>query len=186
MKSLLIAGAIVGAAAFAGAVPASASVFDLSFSGTGISGLLVLDLGGGSSPYTAVAIDSGSYIDIGGTTYAITGLTTYAGDDQRAFFPAGLHGFVDFAGISASFGSGDSLNLFGGYSPTGYGVLLKSQNTEGNPFVGPYYQVTVTDAPPRDPTPVPELSTWAMLGLGFAGLAFVAAGRRKTPIAALG
>ena len=66
MKSLLIAGAIVGAAAFAGAVPASASVFDLSFSGTGISGLLVLDLGGGSSPYTAVAIDSGSYIDIGG------------------------------------------------------------------------------------------------------------------------
>jgi MYXO-CTERM domain-containing protein len=75
------------------------------------------------------------------------------------------------------------LNLFA-FNPTSYGVLLQSENATGNPFTGHYYAVSVTDAPPGDP--VPELSTCAMLGLGFAGLALVAARRRKTPVAALG
>lgn len=182
MNKFVLAGAMAAAGAFAGALPASASVFDLSFTGTGISGLLILSLGGGSSPYTVTGVDAGSYVAIGGTNYTITGLATYAGDDQKAYFP----GFVDFPGISVSFGSGDALNLFGGYGPTSYGVLLESQNTEGNPFTGPYYAVSVTDSPPGDPPTVPELSTWVMLGLGFAGLAIVATGRRKTPIAAIG
>ena len=149
--------------------------------GTPISGTLELALGSGPSPYTVTGIDAGSWVDIGGTTYTITGLTTYAGDDQKAYFPTSDSvGFVDFPGISVSFGTGDALNLFA-FMPTSYGVLLKDQNASGNPFSGPYYAVTVTDAPP-----VPELSTWAMLGLGFGGLALVAARRRKTPIAALG
>jgi hypothetical protein len=186
MNKLVFAGAMAAVGAFAGALPASASVFDLSFTGTGISGLLVLSLGSGPSPYTVTGVDAGSYVDIGGTTYIITGLATYAGDDQKAYFPTSSStGYVDFPGISVSFGSGDALNLFG-FNPTSYGALLQSQNASGNPFSGPYYAVTVTDAPPNDPPAVPELSTWAMLGLGFAGLAFVATGRRKTPIAALG
>ena len=188
MNRLVIAGAIAAAGAFAGALPASASVFDLSFTGTEISGLLVLSLGSGPSPYTVTGVDAGSYVDIGGTTYTITGLTTYAGDDQKAYFPASSStGYVDFPGISVSIGSGDALNLFA-FNPTSYGALLQSPRMRsGNPFTGPYDAVTVTDAAPTvDSAPVPELSTWAMLGLGFAGLAFVAAGRHKTPISALG
>jgi hypothetical protein len=181
MKNLVFAGVIAGVGAFAGAVPASASVFELMFTGTGISGDLFLSLGSGSSPYAVTGIDTGSYVDVGGTTYTITGLTTYAGDDQKAYYPATTSaGYVDFPGISVSFGSGDALNLFA-FNPTSYGVLLKGQNATGDPFSGPYYSVTVTDS-----APTPELSTWAMLGLGFAGLAIVATRRRKTPIAALG
>jgi len=187
MNRLVLAGAMAAVGLCAGALPASASVFDLSFTGTGISGLLVLSLGSGPSPYTVSGVDAGSYVDVGGTTYTITGLITYAGDDQKAYFPASSStGYVDFPGISVSFGSGNALNLFA-FNPTSYGALLQSENASGNPFTGHYYAVTVTDAPPAaDITPVPELTTWAMLGLGFAGLAFVAAGRRKTPISVLG
>jgi hypothetical protein len=170
------------AGALAGAVPASASVFDLSFSGTGISGELVLSLANGTSPFTVTGV-TGS-VDLGGTIYTITGLTTYAGDDQTAYFPtSSSNGYVDFPGISVAFGSGNALNLFA-FNPTSYGALLQDQNASGNPFTGPYYSVTVTDAPIGVSPSVPELSTWAMLGLGFAGLAIAAAGRRKTPIAA--
>jgi hypothetical protein len=186
MKSLLFAGVMAGAGALACAAPASASVFDLSFSGTGISGELVLSLGSGPSPYTVTGIDAGSWVDIGGTTYTISSLATYAGDDQKAYFPASsLNGFVDFPGISVAFGTGDALNLFA-FSPTSYGVLLKDQNAAGNPGSGPYYAVTVTDGAPSITASAPELSTWAMLGVGFGGLALVATRRRKTPIAALG
>ena len=73
------------------------------------------------------------------------------------------------------------MNLFA-FNPTSYGVLLSDQNANGDPFTGPYYTVTVADPPAA----APELSTWAMLGLGFASLAVVAASRRKTAIALLG
>ena len=181
MKNLVFAGAIAGVVALMGAAPASASVFELAFTGTGVSGDLFLSLGSGSSPYTVTGVAGGSWIDIAGTNYTISARTTYAGDDQKAYFPTtSSNGFVDFPGISVAFGSGDALNLFA-FSPTSYGVLLEDENASGNPFSGHYYAVTVTDSPPA-----PELSTWAMLGLGFAGLALVAARRRKTPVAALG
>jgi hypothetical protein len=165
MKRPVIAAAILGAAALAGAVPASASVFDLSFAGTGISGNLALSLSGGGSPYTVTGVDAGSYMDIGSTKYTITGLATYAGDDQTVYTPpSSSQGYVDFAGISMSFGTGDALNFFA-FSPTSYGVLLQDQNAVGDPFTGPYYAVTVSDPPP-----VPEASTWALMLVGFAGL----------------
>ena len=146
---------------------------------------LLLTLGSGPSPYTVTGIAAGSWVDVGGTTYTISSLATYAGDDQKAYFPASSsNGFVDFPGISVSFGGGEALNLFA-FTPTSYGVLLKDQNASDNPFNGPYYAVTVTDAP-LVATSAPELSTWAMLGLGFGGLALVATRRRKTTIAALG
>jgi len=182
MKRLVIAGAIAGAAAFAGAVPASAatSTFDLSFSGTGISGILDLLLASGTSPYTVDSV-TGS-VDVGGTVYTITGLTTYAGDDQKAYYPPGTTGYVDFPGISVETSGGFALNLFA-FDSTRYGALLSNENGSGNPYTGEYYSVTVTDGPLA--ATAPEPSTWAMLGLGFAGLAFVAMRNRRTPIAAL-
>jgi hypothetical protein len=183
MRNLVFAGMMASVGALVSAAPASASVFDLAFTGTGISGLLVLALASGTSPFTVTGVDTGSWVDIGGTTYTITGLTTYAGDDQKAYFPASSsNGFVDFPGISATFGSGDALNLFA-FNPTSYGVLLQDQNASGNPFTGPYYAVTVTDSPLAPDAP--EASTWAMMLLGFAGLGFVATRRRRTPSAAL-
>jgi hypothetical protein len=120
---------------------------------------------------------------LGGTTYTVTGLTTYADDDQKLYYLSSSSvGYVDFPGISVSLSDGDALNLFA-FNPTSYGALLRGQNASGDPFTGSYYSVTVTDPPP---TSAPEPSTWAMMLLGFAGLGFVAMRRRRTPIAALG
>ena len=183
MRNLVIAGAIAGAAALAGAVPASAAVVDLTFSGTGISGLLVLSVSNPTSPSKVTSVGAGSYVDIGGTTYAITGLTSYAGDDQTLYPGSASVSYVDFPGLSVSFGSGDALNLFA-FNPSSYGVLLKDNNPNGDPMGGNYYAVTVSDPPTGLNTP--EHTTWAMMLRGLAGLGFVAARRRKTPIAALG
>ena len=99
MKNLVFAGVMAGVGAFAGAVPASASVFDLSFTGTGISGDLSLSLLGGTSPYTVASV-TGS-VEVGSTVYTITGLTTYAGDDQLvSSSTSSTVGYVDFPGIS--------------------------------------------------------------------------------------
>jgi hypothetical protein len=182
MRHLLYAGLLAGAGVLSGlgaAQAAVATVFDLSVTGAGISGLIDLDLAGGG-----VAGADGT-LTIGTTTYTVSGLATYAGDDQK--FSTGGGDYVDFPGISFALWSGGtsegSINIFA--FPSGsYGLLLSSQNAVGDPYGGPYYSVSLAD-PPGAPT-VPELSTWAMLGLGFASLAVVAASRRKTAIALLG
>ena len=101
-----------------------------------------------------------------------------------AFLPAGV-AYVDFPGISFALWSGGtsagSINIFA-FASGSYGLLLSSQNAVGDPYGGPYYSVSLADPPAA----LPELSTWAMLGLGFASLAVVAASRRKTAIALLG
>ena len=179
MRNLVFAGVMAGVGALVGAVPASASVFDLTFSGTGISGNLVLSFASGSSPYTVDGV-TGS-VEVGSTTYTITGLTTYAGDDQLvSTSTSSTVAYVDFPRLSVETSGGFALNLFS-FNPTSYGVVLSDQNPSGNPFTSPYYSVTVAD-----PSPAPEPSTWAMMLVGFAGLAFVATRRRRTPIAALG
>jgi hypothetical protein len=175
MRSLVFGGVV--ASVLAGAVPASAAVstIDLSFTGTGISGLLDLTYVSGTSPFTVDGV-TGS-VDVGGTTYTVTGLTTYAGDDQKLYSQS--VGYVDFPGISVSLSDGDALNLFA-FNPTSYGALLRGQNASGDPYTGSYYAVTVSDPPPA-----PEPTTWAMMLIGFAGLGFVAMRKRRTPIAAV-
>jgi hypothetical protein len=150
MRSLVFGGVI--ASVLAGAVPASAAVptIDLSFTGTGISGSLDLTYVSSTSPFTVDGV-TGS-VDVGGTTYTVTGLTTYADDDQKLYYLSSSSvGYVDFPGISVSLSDGDALNLFA-FNPTSYGALLRGQNASGDPFTGSYYSVTVTD-PPRRPRP---------------------------------
>jgi hypothetical protein len=181
MRHLVYAGLLAGAGALSGLSAAQAAVsgFDLSVTGTGVSGLIDLDLSDGG-----VTVADGT-LTIGSTVYTVSGLATYAGDDQK--FSTGGGAFVDFPGISFALWSGGtsegSVNIFG-FPTGGYGLLLSSQNASGDPYTGPYYAVTLAD-PPGVPG-APELSTWAMLGLGFAGLAAVAASRRKALAAQLG
>lgn len=154
----------------------SGTVVKKMFFGPGISGSLNLSLAGGASPYT-VGGATGS-VDLGGTIYTVTGVTTYAGDDQTAYFPASTSvGYVDFPGISVETSGGFALNLFG-FSPTSYGVLLSDQNAGGDPFSGPYYAVRVTDLPPGI-LGAPEPPSWALMLLGFAGLGFFRIRSRK-------
>jgi hypothetical protein len=179
MRHLVYAGLLASAGVLSGLGAAQAAVFDLSVTGAGISGAIDLALAGGD-----VTGGVGT-LTIGTTTYTVSGLATYAGDDQS--FSTGGGAYVDFPGISFALWSGGtsagSINIFA--FPSGsYGLLLSSQNAAGDPYGGPYYSVSLAD-PPGVPT-VPELSTWAMLGLGFASLAVVAASRRKTAIALLG
>ena len=91
MRNFVFAGVIAGVGAFAGAVPASASVFELMFTGTEagspISGTLELALGSGSSPYKVIGVDAGSYVDIGGTDYTITDWRPTPAMTRRPFFP---------------------------------------------------------------------------------------------------
>jgi hypothetical protein len=176
MRHLLYAGLLASAGVLSGLGAAQAAVFDLSVTGAGISGAIDLALAGGD-----VTGGVGT-LTIGTTVYTVSGLATYAGDDQK--FSTGGGAYVDFPGISFALWSGGtsegSINIFA--FPSGsYGLLLSSQNAAGDPYGGAYYSVSLADPPT-----VPELSTWAMLGLGFASLAVVAASRRKTAIALLG
>lgn len=106
-------------------------------------------------------------------------------NDVRERRPRGLlsplehHRLCRFSGPVVETFGGFAQNLFA-FNATSYGVVLSDQNTTGNP----YYAVTVTDSAIAHSAP--ELWTWAMLGLAFAGLALVASRRRKNPIAALG
>jgi hypothetical protein len=60
---------------------------------------------------------------------------------------------------------------------TSGGKLSFADNTVGNQNIGNLLDdVTLS-------TPVPELSTWAMLGFGFSGIGYAMMRRRKTPIA---
>ena len=103
MRRLILVGSVVGVATFA--VPASASVFDLSFSGTGITGDLVLSLATGASPYTVDGV-TGS-VTVGTTSYTVSGLTVYAGDDQKVYYPAtSTTSYVDFPGVSVETSGG--------------------------------------------------------------------------------
>ena len=177
MRRVLCAGLLAGASALSGLGAAEAATmdlgYDLSVTGTGVSGTIDLDLSGSGPVYTVIG-DIGS-LTVDSVTLDVTGITTYAGDDQK-FVPTGA-ALVDFPGMSFSLAGGGAINIFA-FGPGDYGLLLSSQNPSGDPYGGKYYSVALAD-----PSGVPELSTWAMLGLGFAGLAYAGLRGRKTAIA---
>jgi hypothetical protein len=144
--------AVVLASLFGG--QASAKLFDITYSGTGGSGEFQID---------ATLVTPGIYdvksISGYGDGAKITGLSNYAGSDNQLSYPG--EPYVSLGGLSFATTVG-SYNLYswdGGYrqlssliDPTGYAV-------NGTPTA-----LTVA---------VPEVSTWAMMLAGFAGLGLV-------------
>jgi len=172
--------------------PASASVFnvfDFSFSGASYDGMGIslpavsgsgeFDTMSSSSPYTVTGI---SGVTDGSV---ITGLSPYAGADQLLWAPPNP-GSTDFSGISYSTASGTDFNLY--YWGSGQWGLKSSVDPIGYPQDGQPISLTVT-AVTEDFRPsitgVPELGTWVMLLLGFAGVGFVGYCRTNRAVAAV-
>ena len=178
MRRLFCAGLLASASALSGLGAAEAATVDmgynLSVTGTGVSGTIDLDLSGSGPTYTVIG-GIGSLI-VDGVTLDVTGMTTYAGDDQQ-FAPTKAT-LLDFPGMSFSLAGGGAINIFA-FGAGDYGLLLSSQNASGDPYGGKYYAVALADPPMA----APELSTWAMMGFGFATLAYAGLRRRKTTIA---
>lgn len=117
----------------------------------------------GSDPYTSPTAD---YLAVGASgTYAglkVTGIDqNYYGPDNILYRAA----FTDGNGVSWDF-TGGATNIY-------YGTFL--DDTLGS-FNSVIFNLTSTVAG------VPEPATWAMLGIGFAGIGFAA--RRRTAVAA--
>ena len=112
-----------------------------------------------------VASDGTSGIESG----TITGLTDWASSDNM-LLAIGTSGQVDVNGISFSEG-GQTFNIYDWNGPNE--AVASAVDSNGYVTSGVVGTLTVTA--------VPELSTWAMLLLGFAGLGFAGyRGSRKT------
>ncbi|MGA2486872.1 MAG: hypothetical protein ABSF49_12910 [Roseiarcus sp.] len=120
----------------------------------GLTGIIGLVTSEGTS-----GIDSGT----------ITGLSSYA-DADNILYETGAPGQVSFSGISFVEG-GETFNLYS-WNEGDY-ALVSVVDAVGYPQNGVVGTLTVTA--------VPELSTWAMLLAGFAGLGF--AGWRRGRVA---
>ncbi|MFY9970143.1 MAG: hypothetical protein WAK41_12140 [Roseiarcus sp.] len=177
LQSIAVIATTAGIAVL-GLQPAIAEVFDWSYSGT-IPGPVTA-----SGTLDATPIGGGVYdvTSISGTRngVAITGPTAYAGEDNRVYISAP---YVDYPGLAYTIADGTAFNVF--YDPSTSDSY--ACGAIGYCEIGPGVVGTSGLGPPRDPVSqistftlvaVPELSTWAMMGLGFAGLGFAA--YRKT------
>ena len=108
--------------------------------------------------------------------FTITGLSTYAGADQT-LYPTTP--YVDFSGISFT-ANGVSYNWsnYSGSDSTLGGIANSVSDSGGYGCC----QAAITSV---TVTAVPELSTWAMMLAGFAGLGFAGYRRTKSDRAAL-
>lgn len=159
-QALCLSAAIVVAASGA----AQAAVWDFSYSGGGYTASGEFTTGAAGSPYTVTGIT--------GTAdgYAITGLSTYAGANELLYYPPSGGYYADFSGISFVNANNVDYNITN--YPTGSGNFINVSTLDP----GGYGCCTV--AVEMTVTPVPELSTWAMMLAGFAALGF--AGYRRT------
>lgn len=155
---------------------ALAKLWNFSFSGlddSAVHGWGILTTDDSDFPYTIIDATGRIYDGQNSTGAAITGVSDFAGADMGLSLPA--EPFVSFAGFSVSTAAAGDFNFFY-YSDAGtYGLISSLQNDIGA-VSGVYSPISL------DVSPVPELSTWAMLGLGFAGLGFVALRRRRTEV----
>lgn len=106
----------------------------------------------------------------------ITGISNYAyADEVLAYFPQNNPGyagtdFLTIAGVSFTTAA-NTYNLFGTGIYGSYGMVDMASNPNGYDL-GLRGTATIS-------TSVPEMSTWAMFGLGFVGLGFVGASKRR-------
>jgi len=175
-QSMALIAAMAATAGF-GVQTASAAVFDWSYSGSNggpvtASGMLdATPIGGGVYDVTSI---TGTRNGV-----AITGLAVYADQDNEVYTTVP---HVDYPGLAYSIVGGSVFNVYYDTSvsdPYACGAV-------GYCEIGPGVAGTNGLGPPVDSigsvatftlTAVPELSTWAMMGLGFAGLGF--AGYRR-------
>jgi hypothetical protein len=157
------------------ASPASAAVWNFSFSdaqGDTASGQFTTS---GSGPNFAIASISGTF---DGQT--INALDSYAAADNT-FYSAGPS-YVSYSGVSFSLIGGpiSQVNVWygdaagaNGFNGVNYWLDKNPPDSSGSgPDGGPLTGFVVTAA-------VPEPSTWAMMILGFAGVGFMAYRRKQ-------
>jgi hypothetical protein len=151
-------------AALAGALPAKATTFNWSYTGTGVSGAgqFVGNLAFGTT-YDLIGI-SGTIFD-GPTPYIINGLSPYASADNQLFFPA--PNVVSFGGISFHTVGGADWNIFTDGGGIHYGLLDSLTNPSG------FFNVNLRNIDfnvALTPTPLPTALVLFGSGLGLLGL----------------
>ena len=177
MNKLVLMGLAAGMAALC--AQAQAKTFEFSFAGindASVFGSGAFKTSDNGSPYTIVNA-SGSIVapDVSAGTFTITGLSPYASANQLLYYPT--NPLVDFSGISVSTVGGD-FNIFYYASAGNYGLIASPLNAGGY-IPGVYDPITLKISS------IPELSTWVMIGLGFAGLGLAARRTRRTSISAI-
>jgi hypothetical protein len=168
MKNQMILAAAVALGVVTASVPAMAEVYSWSYTlenGEG-SGSGTFVAGPATSLPTAITSATGtiwSDPDLGGPL-VVTGLSSYAASDNLIYALGFENGNVSFAGISFALSDGESINLSTDPSNApGHASILNSlTNPPGDNSVTYFASYSINA--------VPEPSTWAMMGLGFAGL----------------
>lgn len=175
MRNFIFAGAIA-AVAIIGVQPASAAVFDFTFSGTNFVNANPIDVTGTLTTNSATPISANPQLITGitGTDNgaAITGLEpagSYLSNDNLLYYPAGSGTLVDSSGFSFSTAS-LTANIFTQLSGYFY------TDTNGATSVFSPSTFTVTPAS----TPVPEPGSLTLLGTGVLGLILVMRRNRQT------
>jgi hypothetical protein len=171
----LITAAFAGLATYATLFAAQAATFDLTYTGADFSVSATLDaadLGGGdwlvtdlsgtvfdgsSEPVSLIPGGPGAFLTPSGSFIV----------DNVLYYPPGSGQYLDIDGLAFT-ASGAEWNLWGNGSSYTLGTC------QGGCYTFDYGTVAVSQ--------VPELSTWAMMGLGFAvlGYAGLRRGRRES------
>ena len=172
----ILFGAALGGALISGASAASAAMFLWSYSG--FNGGPVSASGSLQATPDGPGVYSVTSISGVRNGLAITGLTTYAGDDELIYTTAPN---VDYPGLAYTDSSGHAFNVYYDTSltdPYACGQIGYCEIGPGTPgttglagpdSIGPIASFTLT--------PVPEPGAWALMLIGFAALGALARGR---------